>query len=146
MALDEARDRGVIGPLLRRDHTKRDVLLTRPFDHPRGPHPARVRVKQQADHHRRVIGRPTAPITPISAIERLEIHLLDGLDHKPREMPFRQPLAHIRRHQKRLLAITSDEALSHHGIVLNPPDVTRLTRQPRVAPALLLVSLLCQEI
>jgi hypothetical protein len=31
VALDEARDRGVIGPLLRRDHAERDILLTRPL-------------------------------------------------------------------------------------------------------------------
>jgi hypothetical protein len=39
-------------------------------------------------------------------------------------MPRRQPLAHIGRHQKRLLTITRDEALSHLRIVLNPPDST----------------------
>jgi hypothetical protein len=43
----------------------------------------------------------------------------------------RQPLADIRRHEKRLLAVTRDEALSHTGIVLNPPDDTRLMRQPQ---------------
>ena len=37
VALDEARDRRVIGPLLRRDHPERHVLLARPLDHPRGP-------------------------------------------------------------------------------------------------------------
>jgi hypothetical protein len=37
-------------------------------------------------------------------------------------MPIRQPVAHVRRHQKRLLTITGNKALSHHEIVLNPPD------------------------
>jgi hypothetical protein len=35
VALDEASDRRVIRVLLRRDHPERDVLLTRPLDHPR---------------------------------------------------------------------------------------------------------------
>jgi len=34
------------------------------------------------------------------------------------QVPFRQPLAHIGRHQERLLAITRDEALRHDEIVL----------------------------
>ena len=46
-------------------------------------------------------------------------------------MPRRQPLTDIRRHQKRLLAITRDKALAHHQMVLNPPDATRLMRQPQ---------------
>jgi hypothetical protein len=46
-------------------------------------------------------------------------------------MPLRQPIAHIRRHQERLLTITRDKALAHRKMVLNPPDDTRLTRQPQ---------------
>ena len=62
VALDEPRDRRVIGPLLRRQHPERDVLLARPLDQPRRPHPARVRIEQQRHHHRRVIRRPAAPV------------------------------------------------------------------------------------
>jgi hypothetical protein len=57
-------------------------------------------------------------------IERVEVHLADGVDDKPREMPRREPLADVGRHQKRLLAITRDEALAHPEMVLNPPDDT----------------------
>jgi hypothetical protein len=99
--------------------------------------PARVRIEQQRDHHRRVIGRPAAPIDTVSGVERLEIHLTGGIDDKPREMRRRQPLADVGRHQKRLLAITRDKALAHHEMVLNPPDSTpdlrdshRRNRQP----------------
>ena len=124
MTLDEPRDRRVIRALLGRQHPEGDVLLAGALDHPRGPDPARVRVQQQRDHHRRVIRRPAAPIDAIGRVERLEIHLADGVDDKPRQMPRRQPLADIGRHQKRLLAITRDEALAHHEMVLNPPDDT----------------------
>jgi len=95
VALDEPRDRRVIGLLLRRQHPKRDVLVTGPLDHPRRPDAARVGIEQQRDHHRRVIGRPAAAVDAIGRIERVEIHLGDRVDHKPREMPRRQPLADV---------------------------------------------------
>ena len=113
MALEEAGDRRVIRPPLRRDHPKRDVLGACSLDHPRRRDPARVRVEQQRDHHRRVIGRPAAPIDAMRGVKRVEVHLLNRADHKPRQVILRQPLAHVGRHQKRLLAITRDKALSH---------------------------------
>src|SRR4051794_27061273 len=75
-------------------------------------------------HHRRVIRRPAAPVDAISGIERVEVHLRDRVDDKPRQMPRRQPLADVGRHQERLLTVASDEALSHPGRLLNPPDRT----------------------
>src|SRR5829696_7869570 len=124
MALEEPRDRRVIRSLLRRQHAERNVLLARPLDLPRRPRPARVRVQQQRHHHRRFIGRAAAPVDAISRVEPVEVHLADGVDDKPRKMALRQPLPHIRRHQKRLLAITRDKALAHPQMVLNPPDDT----------------------
>ena len=112
----------MIGPLLRRKNPERDILITAALDHPRGPHPARVRVEQQADHHRRVISRPAAPVLAIGAIERIQIHLADGIDHEPRQVVLREPVPDVGRHQKRLLAITRDKALAHHQMVMNPPD------------------------
>ncbi len=124
VALDEPRDRRVIGPLLGRQDAEGDVFLTRPLDHARGPEPARVRIEQQRHHHRRVIGRPAPSVLTVGDIEPVEIHLADGVDDEPREVPFRQPLSDIGRHQKRLLSITRDEALAHHRIVLNASDGT----------------------
>jgi hypothetical protein len=95
MALHEPRDRRVVRALLARQHPKGDVLLAGALDHPRGPDPARIGVQQQRDHHRRVIRRPAAPVDPIGRIERLQIHLRDRVDDKPRKMPRRQPLAHV---------------------------------------------------
>src|SRR4051812_698030 len=84
----------------------------------------RGRAAVRTDHHRRVIGRPTAPVLAIRDVEHVEIHLRGGVDHEPREMIHRQPIPDIRCHQKRLLAITRDKALAHHQMVLNPPDDT----------------------
>jgi hypothetical protein len=122
VTLNKPCERRMVRPLLGRQHPEGDVFLAGALDHTRGPDPARVRVEQQRHHHRRVIGRPAAPVDAIGGIKRLEIHLADGVDDKPREVPLRQPLANIGRHQKRLLAITRDKALAHHEMVLNPPD------------------------
>src|SRR6185312_12068739 len=73
-------------------------------------------------HHRRFIRRPAATVAPIDAIERLKIHRAHRVQHKPGQVPRRQPLTHVGRHQKRLITITRDETLSHHTMVLNPPD------------------------
>jgi hypothetical protein len=124
VALDEPRERRVVRALLGRQHAKCHVFLAGALDHPRGPDPTRIRVQQQRDHHRRVIGRPTAPVDAIGRIEHLQIHVGHGVDDKPGEVPRRQPLADIGRHQERLLAITRDKALAHREIVLNPPDDT----------------------
>jgi hypothetical protein len=125
VALDEPREGRVVRALLRCKHPEGDVFLARALDHARGP-PARIGIKQQRDHHRRVRGRPTAPIHAIGRIEGFEVHLADGVDDKPRKVPRRQPLTDIGRHQKRLLAITRDKALAHHEIALTArttPDI-----------------------
>jgi hypothetical protein len=99
MALNEPRDRRVIRALLGRQDAEGDVFFAGALDHPRGPDPTRIRVQQHRDHHRRVIRRPAAPVDPVRGIERLEIHLRDGIDDKPREVPLRQPLTDVGRHQ-----------------------------------------------
>src|SRR5215218_10085388 len=124
MPLTEARDRGVIGPPVGRDHPERDVLDARPLDHPRGPLTARVRVDQQRHHHRRIMRRATVPVRAVVGIERVQIELLDGRDHEPGEVISRQPIIHARRQQEDLLAIAPQEVLRHPRILLTPPDGT----------------------
>ena len=120
----------MIGRLEHRDHLERHILHARPLDRPRRPHPARIPIQQQGDHHRRVIRPPADPVSAIRAIERAQIHARDRVQHEPREVPLRQPIPHIRRQQKRLIPITTNEVLSHPGMVLNPPDDTVITRHP----------------
>jgi hypothetical protein len=59
---------------------------------------------QQRDHHRRVTSRPTAPVPPAGATERVEVHRADGIDDEPRDAGLRHPRPHSRRHRKRQLA------------------------------------------
>jgi hypothetical protein len=65
MTLAKPRDRGVIGHLVGGDHPKRDVLNARPLDAPRRALPTRIRVQQQRDHHRRIVGRSAVTIRAI---------------------------------------------------------------------------------
>jgi hypothetical protein len=61
-------------------------------------------------------------IGSIAGIKRAQIQRVDGLNDKPREMALRQPLAQARRQQQLLLAITRDEVLRHHEMVLTTAD------------------------
>jgi hypothetical protein len=105
MALPKARDRAVIGLTVRRNHPKRDVLDTSALDNPRGALPARVRVDQQRDHHRRIVRRTTVPVGSVIGVKRSQVDLLDDRDHEPREVIRRQPIVHARRQQEHLIAI-----------------------------------------
>jgi hypothetical protein len=122
VALTEPRDRRVVRDLVRGNDADRDVFLARALDRPRRPHAARVRVEQQRHHHRRLERRPAVPVVPIGGVERAEIHLRDRVDHKPREVPFGQPVTDVGRQQKCLLPIARQQVLAHTGIFLNAPD------------------------
>jgi hypothetical protein len=58
------------------------------------------------------------PVVAIAREERLQVHGVDRIEHEPREVILRQPLAQTRRQQQLLLAITRDEVLRHPGMVL----------------------------
>jgi hypothetical protein len=120
VALDEPRDRRVIGTLLRGDDAEGDVLDARALDDPRGTNPARVGIEQQRDHHRRLAGRPALAVHPMSRIERVEIQLLHRRQHEPRQVALRQPITQIRRHQQRLITVARNEAQAHARHRLNP--------------------------
>jgi hypothetical protein len=122
VTLEETGDRRVIRLLLGGDHPVGDVLFTGTLDRARRPHPTRIGVKKQRDHHRRLIGRAPVTVLAIGAIERAEIHRVDGVQDEPREVPLRQPIPHVWRHQERLLAIAHQEVLRHHRMVFNRPD------------------------
>ena len=126
----EARDRRVIGRLVGGDHAKRDVLVAAALDRARRAHPDRVGVDEQRDHHRRIMRRPTPAVVAIARNKRRQVHLGDRVEHEPREMLLGQPLTQARRQQQLLLAITRDEVLRHHRIVLNPPDATPVYATP----------------
>jgi len=61
------------------------------------------------------------PVAAISAIKLAQLQPRDGIQNEPHEVPFRHPIPHIRRQQERLLTITTNEVLSHPGMVLLKP-------------------------
>jgi hypothetical protein len=63
-------------------------------------------------------------VRPIRAIDSRQVHLRHGVDHKPRQMIGRQPVAHVRRQQESLLTTNFDEVLCHTGILLTGADGT----------------------
>jgi hypothetical protein len=109
----------VIRHLVTGDDPIGNVLTAVTLDPARGPLIRRVRIQNQAHHHRRLIRRPAVPVRPVGRIEPLQIEPTYRLDHKPRQMILRQPVAKRRRHQERLLTITIDEVLRHPRIPLN---------------------------
>jgi hypothetical protein len=132
VAHDEAGDRRVVGNPVGGDHPVGDVLAAVALDRARGALLGRIRIKQQRDHHRGLIGRAAVAVCAVVGVELVEVHLLDGLDHKPRQVVLGQPLAQRRRHQKRLLTSTLDEVEGHGRIVFAPPDGPPFVRQPRL--------------
>jgi hypothetical protein len=122
VADQETRDRRVVGDPVGADHPVGDVLAAVALDRARGALPGRIGVEQQRDHHRRLISGATMAIGAVIGVELVQNHLRHRIDHEPREVILRQPLAQRRRHQKDLLTITSDEVLSHDGIVFAGPD------------------------
>jgi hypothetical protein len=45
------------------------------------------------------------PFRPVGSQERAQVELVDDVEHEPRQMLWRQPLADIDREQKRLVAV-----------------------------------------
>jgi hypothetical protein len=84
VATDEPRNRRVIGNQIAGDHAVGHVLATATLDRPRRTHPGRERIQDQRHHQRRLIRRPAMTVGPISGTERVEVHVRDRVDHKPR--------------------------------------------------------------
>jgi hypothetical protein len=130
VALAKPRDGRVIRRPVGAHHAHGDVLDAASLDPPRRPLADRVAVQQQRHHHRRLVRRPAVAVLAIGRIERRQIHRLDGVDDKPRQMALGQPLPQRRRQQQLLVPIAAKKVLRHPEMVLTPPDDTRFTQQP----------------
>ena len=126
VAADEPRHSHMIGNQVPSDHAKSNMLPAMTLDRARGTHPGREREQDHRHHQRRLIRRPAVTVSPIGGIERRQIHLLDGIDHEPRQMIRPEPIPHVRRQQKPLLTTTLNEVLRHAEIVLDSADGTAL--------------------
>jgi hypothetical protein len=113
MAAAELRDRRMIRGAHPRDHLVGHVLPAPPLNPPRRPVPARVRVKKQRDHHRRVKRRAASRTQPIHRPEPVQVHLLHRSQHRPHQVILSQPLTQRRRHQQQLPTLTTHKFSSH---------------------------------
>lgn len=113
VTLPEPGDRGVVRPLVGRDHPERHVDSAGPLDRTRRTHPDAVGVQRQRDHHLRVVRRASPPIGAVVGVERRQVHLLDRVEHEPGQMVLLEPLRQRRRHQEHLITLDSQEVVTH---------------------------------
>jgi hypothetical protein len=108
-------------------------LIATPLDPTRRPLTDRVGVQKQRDHHGRIMCRTTPAVVAVVRVERGEIHLLDGVEHEPCQMPLGQPFTQARRQQPFLIAVARQDVLAHrmtpadrrrHHIAVSAPDST----------------------
>jgi hypothetical protein len=95
------------------DHPVADIPHAPLFDHPAGPLALAVAIKQQRHHHLRVKRRPPMPIGPVLAAELAQIQGGHRVQHHEHQIVFGQPLAHVHRHQQRLITLREQEVLRH---------------------------------
>jgi hypothetical protein len=95
------------------DHPVADVAHAPLFDHPAGPLALAVPVQLQRDHHLRVERRTPVPIGPVPAAELAQIQGGHRSQHDEHQIVLRQPLAHVHRHQQRLITLREKEILRH---------------------------------
>jgi hypothetical protein len=69
-------------------------------------------------------------VKAVIAIERGEIHLLDGIHDRPHQVIPRQPVPQIRKHQKRLIPLTLNEILGHTRSLISPRLQVRFLHGP----------------
>src|ERR1022692_3860662 len=110
------------------DHPGAHVIERRHLHRPRRPDPLAVAVQHQRHHHRRVIRRAALPVRPVPRQERRDIHPRRLLQQPPRQMPGRQPLPRIRRHQEQLLPLRRHEVI-HNSIFPGQSPLGSLTRR-----------------
>ncbi len=99
----KAGDRVVVGVRVGGDETGADVPVRRPLDPPRGEDAVGMAVDEQRQHQPRMVLRLAAG--PGVGVKRRQPHPLHRRHDKMRDIVRRQPILHIRRQQKRLLAI-----------------------------------------
>ena len=109
----EASDRGMVGPLVRRDDPVGDVALAQAFDPSARALPGRIGVQEQRHHQRRVVGGCAPAVITVARVDRGEVDLLDHVENEPRQVVRRQPVPQRRWHQVLLIALDGPEVLAH---------------------------------
>ncbi len=115
---DELRDGGMIRVQAPADDPGADVIVGGHLDLPGGPAAPAVAVQQQRGHHRRAVRAAALPVGPVPRPEPGQVHLPGQVQHPPRQVPFRQPLPRVGRHQHRLVRpVPVPEFIPHTAII-----------------------------
>src|ERR1700737_3561724 len=113
MPLAEVADGAKIRRIERHNHHKIVPFAAGLRDPPRRIQPTRIAVQQKRPHHPRV-KRRLPETAHIAARYLLEIEALPHkFNDKPRDMPFRHEVLHIRRQKQRLIDIPGTKILAH---------------------------------
>lgn len=84
------------------DYPKGHVLIRALFELARRGNSDAVGVQQQRHHHPPMVALIPAQLALLPRINLREVEFTDGIEHKPTQIPFRQPLQRRRRQQKTL--------------------------------------------
>src|SRR5215472_4859655 len=106
------RDRVVVRMVIGRNEAKRYRIVGGALQLPARKHSCRVTVNQQPQQHRRMVRCRTR--AAIAADQCSQVQPINHFNHKPRQMPLRQPLIHRRGQQKPGLPI-------HVAKIAHPP-------------------------
>ena len=109
----EPGDGGVIRVQPAGDHPVGHIAHAPLLDHPAGPLALAVAVEQQRDHHLRVERRPAVTVSPVPAAEAAQVQGGHRVQHDEDQIVLGQPLAHVHRHQHRLITLRAKEILRH---------------------------------
>ncbi len=121
MTMPELADRPMLGKVPRRQHPKRHVLFQLPRYPPRRENPRRIPVDQHLHHHRWRIRRVPTTVPLIGSVKRRKIQRIHHIAHLVRQVPLRNPLPHLRRHQQNLIRLICTKSRRHP----QPPTRTR---------------------
>ncbi len=90
----------MVGSLVGADDPEGDVLAATPLE-PSGASLAdAVGVGNEGQHHLRVVGGAPVAVGTVGGVERLEVELVDRLDHERDEVVLVKPIAQLWRQQE----------------------------------------------
>jgi hypothetical protein len=109
----EPRDGHVVGCLVAGQNPEGDVLMAAALDLAGGAHPDGIGVQQHPQQGLGIVGGVTVPVGAVGAQERLQVELVDDVQHEPGEVAFGKPVTQVGGQQERLVAVAAQEVVGH---------------------------------
>jgi len=106
-------DGGVIGCQAPYDHLVGGVAPRDRLDATARAEPAAIGIEEQRQQHLGVIGGAAGPVVWVQRMESRGVHPIHHVDHEPGQVAFFEPVAHVDRHEERLLPIGTDVEVRH---------------------------------